>query len=886
MVNRGVAVCGAFALLVGCAGYLKPPPPGGGDTLDVEAARFKTANGFRVFVLPDPDSRVVRLEVRYEVGSAQDPPGKAGLAHLVEHLMFQTKVVTPSGPVPFSRELARIAHSWNAYTSPDSTHYYVQSLPDSLSNVFAAEMNRLASGCTTWDAKTFERERDVVRNEIRQRHRSPDSNISGVLYEAIYPAGHPYRHEVGGTEASISDIQLADVCAFVQRYYVPTRAMILVVGNTTEREVRRIVESLAVVVPSSPRGPRENFEPIPAGRRRLVEHELDVDRAQLLVAFPLPPRGTRDYRLARLARSALAADVRMFASMFDWGDGAVVFDVGGAHAPAMVIWMTLRDASRRDEALDFTWKSLRTSGRMFKRAAPLDKNERWRGAKAALIARYDEPEARASMYADDEQFDDKGLFVAGHLRELDDTTPDDVRAVMKRVFAADNATVVFIRPRRGAGMYRGGPTAPLAPLHDPDRWKPEIDLAEAERPLEVPVRRRAAGVQEFTLDNGLRVRMLPREHDAPQVVGCLVVRAGSIDEPGDRPGLAQAAGGDAATTMTRFCRSGLSSMAAEIVESLSYAVRWHAVRNRDRWRESMRRSLRLDRTARNLAYERDLRTALYGAQHPYTRGTITLSGLDRITGGAVADFQRKFHTAGNATLILVGRFDPELMRKHIVYQFNHLGGTRQQRPRVPEPAPTGKRFVAGEGDASRPVTRVDLTWVAGRGIDKSHAARLVLERVLEEKLAALREEHSLTYGVRVAYVPRPDGPGEWRIQSEVDSDRVGEAILKVRAILEDMQSSPQSYRAEFIVARRKLVEESLVQEDTTSALAGRLSFIEGFGLSQGFYDELIAELARSTPASVHAVLKAELRVTAAVYGVLGPAEAVAAARKALSEPRR
>src|SRR5687767_5241178 len=122
------------------------------------------SNGLRFVVMPDPTTQLVEVDVRYEVGSREDPDNKAGLAHLVEHLMFQQK---PDGPEtkPLMHFISQTALAMNAYTNWDTTHYMINARADQVYTMIKVEAMRMYFGCQTISQAEFEREREVVRNE-------------------------------------------------------------------------------------------------------------------------------------------------------------------------------------------------------------------------------------------------------------------------------------------------------------------------------------------------------------------------------------------------------------------------------------------------------------------------------------------------------------------------------------------------------------------------------------------------------------------------------------------------------------------------------------------------------------------------------------------------
>src|SRR5262249_4937022 len=130
--------------------------------------RMTLGNGLRAVIVPDATTQMVEVDVRYDVGSREDPPGKAGLAHLVEHLMFQQRPDGPTAP-PLMHFIDQMTTFFNAFTNWDTTHYMQLSRADQVDSMLKVEAERMFYGCQTISEEEFEREREVVRNEIRWR---------------------------------------------------------------------------------------------------------------------------------------------------------------------------------------------------------------------------------------------------------------------------------------------------------------------------------------------------------------------------------------------------------------------------------------------------------------------------------------------------------------------------------------------------------------------------------------------------------------------------------------------------------------------------------------------------------------------------------------------
>src|SRR5262245_44270125 len=209
-LRRGV---GKLALLCACGAVLKPPEPDRRLNVHVTGTMFEADTGFRFAALPEPGANVIRIDVRYPVGWADDPPGKEGLAHLVEHLLFDVETVRDGKKTSITAELGRLALSWNAFTEPDHTTYQVVALPGALDELVRLEVDRLAVGCAGLTPAIVAREREVVINEMRQRQGASGAETQRAIHEAIFPAGHPYR-AVSSVE-TVSKLELKDACDFI-----------------------------------------------------------------------------------------------------------------------------------------------------------------------------------------------------------------------------------------------------------------------------------------------------------------------------------------------------------------------------------------------------------------------------------------------------------------------------------------------------------------------------------------------------------------------------------------------------------------------------------------------------------------------------------------------
>ncbi|MBO9695788.1 MAG: insulinase family protein [Sphingopyxis sp.] len=185
------------------------------------------ANGATLYAIRDTGSATVSINIWYDVGQRDDPPGRGGFAHLFEHLMFKTTRNLPGGVL---EAVNAMGGNTNASTLFDYTDYYITVPANQLEGMLWLEGERLRN--LVIDEKSFHSERDVVKEELRQRVLSqPYGRILYTLLPAFTFDGHPYARPIGGTIADLDEAKLADVQAFHEAYYRPDNAVFVVSGN-------------------------------------------------------------------------------------------------------------------------------------------------------------------------------------------------------------------------------------------------------------------------------------------------------------------------------------------------------------------------------------------------------------------------------------------------------------------------------------------------------------------------------------------------------------------------------------------------------------------------------------------------------------------------------
>jgi zinc protease len=240
-----------------------------------EVSDFKLDNGLELVVIPDHRVPVVTHMVWYKVGSADETPGKSGLAHFLEHLMFKGTAKHPPGE--FSQVVAHAGGQENAFTSYDYTGYYQRVPSANLKTVMEFEADRM-TGLTLTDALVLP-EREVILEEQNQRvGNNPRARLSEQIEAALF-LNHPYGKPVIGWRHEMERLSRDDAVAFYKRFYGPNNAVVVIAGDVDAPQALAFAkDTYGKVAPRSDIPPRMRpQEPPPVAVRSLTMADPRVE---------------------------------------------------------------------------------------------------------------------------------------------------------------------------------------------------------------------------------------------------------------------------------------------------------------------------------------------------------------------------------------------------------------------------------------------------------------------------------------------------------------------------------------------------------------------------------------------------------------------------------
>jgi len=846
-------------------------------------------NGMRFVIMPDESTQLAEVDIRYDVGAREDPPGRAGLAHLVEHMMFQTR---PDGPktAPIFQTILDIATDMNAYTVWDQTHYHLTSRAENLDALLKIEAMRMYYGCQNVPEQEFEREREVVRNEIRAQS-SAEGQVFQYVEAAFYPKGHAYERMVGGNDEQIASATLQEVCDFMKKYYTPDRAVLLIAGSVKVDDTVALIQKWFGKIPKRQAAPRAAVKPFTIAHFK-KEIEADVERPSVWIGWPLPPSNTPEGEMAQFGLNRLIGELAEKAHDYEFAYNVGGGVLGGELAPLFILQIELKGMGKLDEALEFAQKAAKQAYRGFDMAGYEDNEAFRKQRQAAFVQTLERLDARtevvASMvqFSKDFDFDSSDMYVFHELDKIAKFDIAKVSAVVKKHLDWENAGIVVVKPgTKGIGQDKRSKVKYEA-KSDAAFTDPPVDPSEARRPVRTAGQlKNLSGAKRFTLNNGMNVVMLP-VHAMPLASAMLVFNnAGDASTPND-PLLASSAAeflnlppdaeAFAKTGINVRCRTtddamecrtqGINIYLEVMLKGLERKIRagTYSQQQIEDWQKSVKESFKLKTTQEETEYIRQVVKAVYGAEHPYAKTAVmTPEFANKIHKDSLEEFRSKHYSAGNATLVVVGDFEPKYAEQVARDVFGSWDTGSVDKPvdktSVKRVGPVYVGVLKSKVDQQVTAT---ISYPSPAGIDGQEAARQVLAGMLNLRAEGVRFKLGSTYGLYFARQAKV-GPTAYMLRGgavvggTIDAERAGESIKALRESIDALRAGDH-FDEDFVRARRKLLTTLLGESTVTSELAMRLSTIATYHLDPNYYNTLLQQIAAVSPAQVKALMKKEL----------------------------
>lgn len=897
-----LSVCGALAACGPSIIYIEEPVVQAGKRVvqyEHGGQLFALKNGMRMLVLPDDGTNVAKVEMRYQTGSMSDPAGRAGLAHLLEHLTFGMRA-SEGDSSTIADSLGQLALSYNAVTTWDYTSYLSFAQRDQVAQLLALEARRMRAGCAGIDDANLQREREVVRNEVRQRGTLARQVVERLLRDAYGPE-HPYGRSTGGSDGELVAITRADICSFMDRHYQPGNAVLVVSGDVSVDVARAQFSALFKSIPGKKVIDRPAVA-APTLRGASSQMAMQIAEATAIIAYSAPGFDDPNSAYERLARYLL--DLRMdgIRSKDKTITGLSVGSLGGDRAPLTVIVVSVADpaklrgvVSRIQSGTSDLLKDVNDDVLGFMR-------ERARRQFVTALEPFGD---EAQLFGDYLQYATHLEFAFAELNKFDRMNRAEFISFLNSRYKAADSHTVFVSTTEDAPPVARRARLSLAGKNfDLPDWRTRVNVAEADSALPVPETGLRPSMQTFQLDNGLTVIAAPGLGH-PVVDIRLIFRGGTLHEPPGKEGVAQLAaallqphphrkyrghvdprvavqveraifrmGGQVVASVgeltTTFRTWGLSMYADGLLWELYsqvHASGYFDDKGLQRTRALAQRSK--DRSADARERERILLEGLYGAGHRYARVEPPAAVFDRVTRSDLTRFREAHHHAEGATLIITGEFDADFLLPQVRRLFGSMPRRAQPEPQLIQPsARRGGATYVGVYSSGAAQLRIEMSFATEAGVEDDHAERLLLREILDLEMSALRDQLGSTYGVRVNDVRRV-GPGMLTISADVDSQRASESFQAMQAVLARVRSGSDAVKATFVRARRSVLQRLLANSVSSSSIADEQQFLVTYGLDAQYHSQLVKRVASMARGHVLAVIERDLDVDGSVVMLSG-----------------
>ncbi len=461
--------------------------------------RFTLANGLEVLLAPDHKVPKVGLALLYRVGGMNEPAGRSGFAHLFEHLMFSG---TPDYP-RFDATFSELGIANNAFTGEDGTTYLAGGLASALPVMLSVEADRMANLGNDVTQAEFDLQRNVVKNEMRQRVLdAPGQRGAIALRAALFPQPHPYAEATIGSMADLDAATLADVRAFFARYYVPNNATLAISGDFDVAAVKAMLDETFGKVPRGADVPLPVAE-VPAPAKVRIETTDRVVTPIVNLSIAGPPIGTPESSALGLASDLLGNP--------DYGLLRVELVNSGLATSASAYWdakrlcgqFSVMATAANGVSAETLEAALRAALAKFV-ASELDEGDIERARSSVLLGRRVSVEAllpRARTLAERAGLLGDRSFGLGDDPLLLAVTRDDAQAVVRKLLKPDDFSTLVIAPGTPgeAPAVLAESTGAAEPIVVAERPAVEVAKLAAGEPEKAALPPRETG----TLSNGI-----------------------------------------------------------------------------------------------------------------------------------------------------------------------------------------------------------------------------------------------------------------------------------------------------------------------------------------------------------------------------------------------
>ena len=868
---------------------------------EIKYEKYELPNGLDVILHEDHTLPTVTANVWYHVGSKNEKPGRTGFAHLFEHMMFEG---SEHHPDDFSNDA--IGGEDNGSTSEDRTNYYSVVPANYLERLLWMEADRMGFLLPAMTQEDLDIQRDVVKNERRERvDNRPYAKSDELILPAIFPPGHPYSHSVIGSMEDLSAASLEDVKNFFRTYYAPNNASLCIAGDFNSAQVKTWVEKyFGTIPPGEPIDRIETWVPQLDGVTRLsAEDRISLPR--LYCVWPMPPqyspgdaeldllsdvltfgKTSRLYK-ALVYEQQIAQDVSAYVDSREIGS---VFQIE----------ITVRQGHTLDEierAMDAVLKDVLEKGiRPDELAAVQTATEANFVRSLQRIGGFYSISDRLNMY--NTYLGEPNRF-QWDVDRYTKATAADVGRAARQYLDLNRRVILHLVPQ-------GDLTAATVEVN-----RTSEPGSAAEPAFAPPV------IQRATLANGVPL-FLVEKHALPLVQINMVFRGGYAADPVNQAGLATltadmldegtasrdalqiseevkklgaqlnlSASWDGTYAGVNVLKSKLDAglaLLTDVVTNPTFPAE-ELERRRQSTLGAIQQQLRQPFSLALKTYGR----LLYGAGHPYSQpysGTGTEASVKSITRDDVVNFYRRFYGLNNAAFIVVGDITLDEARAKLERAFAAWKPGPAGIPEIPVPAPVvaTRIYIVDKPGASQ--STVVIGQLGMKRSDPDFTGCEVMNNALgggsiSRLYLNLREQHGYTYGVFSNFSSRR-GVAPFSAYAQVQTEVTDKAVLEFLKELRDIRGPRPLAASELAASKDNLVKGFPQNFETFGELAGQLNtiFLQDLPLTE--WSTYVSRVSGVTPEEATRLAGAHINPDALLIVVVGDVQKIEAPLRALN----
>jgi zinc protease len=821
----------------------------------IKFEKYELPNGLDIILYENHAVPVVTINTWYHVGSKNEKPGRTGFAHLFEHMMFQ-------GSEHHDAEYTfdPVGGSDNATTSEDRTMYYENVPSNYLELALWMEADRMGFLLPAMTQKKLDNQRDVVKNERRQRlENEPYNKVYDLLPPLLYPNGHPYSWSVIGSMADLSAASVEDVSEFFRTYYAPNNASLCVAGDFDPAQTKKWIERYFGSIPPGPPVDRLKtwIPPITSVRREVVQDNVNLSRIYYVWHTPAhyQPGDAELDLLANILASGKTS--RLFKTLVyekEIAQAVQAFQGSSEIASDFYVIVTVREGHTLDEvekAIDEELTKILKGG-----ITQAELKQAQNVFEAGFVRNLEEPgDIADSLNGYNIMLGDPDKFQW----DLDRYTKSTTAGVMQ--YARDyldlqHRVILHVIPQ-------GQLTAQKSDL---DR---KAEPKAASEPKFNPPE-----IQRGKLSNGADI-LLVEDHSLPLVQANLVLKSGWAADPQNRPGAASLT----ADLMDEGTKTRSALQISEEVKNLGAIfgtssnfdgsqIKLNILkRNLDQGLVLMsdvlknptfpeqelerQRKIYLGRIQQESkepitsGFKLYLRT-LYGANHPYGQpytGSGTEASIKAIQRQDLLAYYQKNYSPKNAAFVIAGDITMEEAKNKLEKYFQNWNPVDVARADVPAPQTSQgtKLYIVDKPGAPQSVIILGNPGI--RRNDPDYEAVDVMNNALGGLFTSrinmnLREDKGYAYGAG-SFFMTTRGVGPFVMYAPVQAQNTKEALAEMLKEVHQITTDKPLTNDEVVKSKDNLIKSYPQQFQTLSAIASQLAEIVLYDLPENEWKQYV-----------------------------------------------